>query len=238
MLLADTCAKESLTAACLSGDIILARSILGGTASKSKRVRPHRVAQHTAHGTRTGLTTPNTLPVRSAARFAPSCSRDVAHESRSAEAEALAWASVHGGGGAARPRGAPRRGHTRGGGGGSREQNWEGWGVAPPAARARSARSAQLGDDEGDHAARSASRGQEPTPSPLSTRVEDRDEPAAQARPGWRIETSLRRKGVRGGGSGRACGAKPSGVESRDKPAARQCARGTRGRGGCTGGRA
>ena len=102
-------------------------------------------------------------------------SRDVAHESRSAEAEALAWASVHGGGGAARPRGAPRRGHTRGGGGGSREQNWEAWGVAP-AARARSARSAQLGDDEGDHAARSASRGQEPTPSPLSTRVEDRDE--------------------------------------------------------------
>ena len=144
---------------------------------------------------------------RSAARFAPSCSRDVAHESRSAEAEALAWASVHGGGGAARPRGAPRRGHTRGGGGGSREQNWEGWGVAPPAARARSARSAQLGDDEGDHAARSASRGQEPTPSPLSTRVEDRDEPAAQGRPGWRIETSLRRKAVRGGGSRRACGA-------------------------------
>ena len=39
-------------------------------------------------------------------------------------------------------------------------------------------------------------------------RVEDRDEPAAQARPGWRIETSLRRKGVRGGGSRRACGAK------------------------------
>ena len=72
----------------------------------------------------------------------------------------------------------------------------------------RSARSAQLGDDEGDHAARSASRGQEPTPSPLSTRVEDRDEPAAQWRPGWMIETSLRRKGVRGGGSRRACGAK------------------------------
>ena len=71
----------------------------------------------------------------------------------------------------------------------------------------RSARSAQLGDDEGDHAARSASRGQEPTPSPLSTRVEDRDEPAAQGRPGWRIETSLRRKAVRGGGSRRACGA-------------------------------
>ena len=57
----------------------------------------------------------------------------------------------------------------------------------------RSARSAQLGDDEGDHAARSASRGQEPTPS---------------SPPGRRIETSLRRKGVRGGGSGRACGAK------------------------------
>ena len=45
-----------------------------------------------------------------------------------------------------------------------------------PATRPQSARSAQLGDDEGDHAARSASRGQEPTPSPLSTRVEDRDE--------------------------------------------------------------
>ena len=77
----------------------------------------------------------------------------------------------------------------------------------------RSARSAQLGDDEGDHAARSASRGQEPTPS---------------SPPGRRIETSLRRKGVRGGGSGRACGAKPSGVEDRDEPAARQCARGKR----------
>ena len=37
--------------------------------------------------------------------------------------------------------------------------------------------------------------------------VEDRDEPAAQGRPGWRIETSLRRKTVRGGGSRRACGA-------------------------------
>ena len=48
-----------------------------------------------------------------------SCSR----KSRSAEAEALAWASVHGGGGAARPRGAPRGGHARGGGGGSREQD-------------------------------------------------------------------------------------------------------------------
>ena len=63
--------------------------------------------------------------------------------------------------GRARPRGAPRGGHARGGGGGSREQNWEGWGVAP-AARARSARRAQLGDDEGGHAARSASRGQWP----------------------------------------------------------------------------
>ena len=97
----------------------------------------------------------------------------------------------------------------------------------------RSARSAQLGDDEGDHAARSASRGQEPTPSPLSTRVEDRDEPAAQTRPGWRIETSLRRKGVRGGGSRRACGAKPSGVEDRDEPAARQCVPAARGSCGC-----
>ena len=96
--------------------------------------------------------------------------------------------------GRARPRGAPRRGHARGGGGGSCERDGEAWGVAP-AARARSARSAQLGDDEDDHAARSASRGQEPTPSPLSTReAEDRDEPAAQGRPGWRIETSLRRK--------------------------------------------
>ena len=56
---------------------------------------------------------PVRAPVRSAARFAPSCSRDVAHESRSAEAEALAWASVHGGGGAARPRGAPRAEGTR-----------------------------------------------------------------------------------------------------------------------------
>ena len=56
---------------------------------------------------------PVRAPVRSAARFAPSCSRDVAHKSRSAEAEALAWASVHGGGGAARPRGAPRAEGTR-----------------------------------------------------------------------------------------------------------------------------
>ena len=56
---------------------------------------------------------PVRAPVRSAARFAPSCSRDVAHKNRSAEAEALAWASVHGGGGAARPRGAPRAEGTR-----------------------------------------------------------------------------------------------------------------------------
>ena len=69
-------------------------------------------------------------------------------------------------------RGAARGGHARGGGGGSCERDGKAWGVAP-AARARSARSAQLGDDEDDHAARSASRGQEPTPSPLSTRVED-----------------------------------------------------------------
>ena len=71
----------------------------------------------------------------------------------------------------------------------------------------RSARSAQLGDDEGDHAARSASRGQEPTPS---------------SPPGRRIETSLRRKRVRGGGSRRACGARASGVEDRDEPAAQK----------------
>ena len=83
--------------------------------------------------------------------------------------------------GRARPGGAPRGGHARGGGGGSRERDGEAWGVTP-AARARSARSAQLGDDEGDHAARSASRGQEPTPS---------------SPPGRRIETSLRRKRVR-----------------------------------------
>ena len=75
----------------------------------------------------------------------------------------------------------------------------------------RSARSAQLGDDEGDHAARSASRGQEPTPS---------------SPPGRRIETSLRRKGVRGGGSGRACGAKAvrgGGSRRASQPAARHC---------------
>ena len=126
MLLADTCAEGSLTAA--KGDInsrsilgdrttksnLTSRSILGDRTTKSRhKVRPHRVARHTAHGIRTGLTTPNTLPVRSAARFAPSCSRDVAHESRSGEAEALAWARVHGGGGAARPRGAPRAEGTR-----------------------------------------------------------------------------------------------------------------------------
>ena len=100
----------------------------------------------------------------------------------------------------------------------------------------RSARSAQLGDDEGDHAARSASRGQEPTPS---------------SPPGRRIETSLRRKRVRGGGSRRACGARASGVEDRDEPAAqsrpgwspetslrRASVPAARGSGGCTGGRA
>ena len=109
--------------------------------------------------------------------------------------------------GHARPRGAPRGGHARGGGGGSRERDWEARGVAP-AARARSARSAQLGDDEGDHAARSASRGQEPTPS---------------SPPGRRIETSLRRKGVRGGGSGRACGAKAKAVRGGGSRRASAC---------------
>ena len=37
---------------------------------------------------------------------------------------------------------------------------------------------------------------------------------------GRRIETSLRRKRVRDGGSRRACGARASGVEDRDEPAA------------------
>ena len=87
--------------------------------------------------------------------------------------------------GRARPRGAPRGGHARGGGGGSRERDWEARGVAP-AARARSARSAQLGDDEGDHAARSASRGQEPTPGARSPPGD-----VQEHRAGWRRATSL-----------------------------------------------
>ena len=61
-----------------------------------------------------------------------------------------------------------------------------------------------------------------------AVRAEGRSPRRARSPPAWRIETSLRRKRVRGGGSRRACGAKPSGVESRDKPAARQCARGKR----------
>ena len=65
-------------------------------------------------------------------------------------------------------------------------------------------------------------------PSRVTCHVKYHAGSGVQGRPGWRIETSLRRKGVRGGGSGRACGAKPSGVEDRDEPAARQCARGKR----------
>jgi len=80
-------------------------------------------------------------------------------------------------------------------------------------------------------------------------RAEGRSPRRARSPPAWRIETSLRRKrvrgggsrracgararsyrsySVRGGGSRRACGAKPSGVEDRDEPAARQCACGKR----------
>ena len=65
-------------------------------------------------------------------------------------------------------------------------------------------------------------------PSRVTCHVKYHAGSGVQGRPGWRIETSLRRKGVRGGGSRRACGAKPSGVEDRDEPAARQCACGKR----------
>ena len=41
-----------------------------------------------------------------------------------------------------------------------------------------------------------------------AVRAEGRSPRRARSPPGWRIETSLRRKGVRGGGSRRACGAK------------------------------
>ena len=82
-----------------------------------------------------------------------------------------------------------------------------------------------------------------------AVRAEGRSPRRARSPPAWRIETSLRRKrvrgggsrracgararsyrsySVRGGGSRRACGAKPSGVEDRDEPAARQCACGKR----------
>ena len=169
-------------------------------------MRPHRVARHTAHGTRTGLTTPNTLPVRSAARFAPSCSRDVAHESRSAEAEALAWASVHGGGGAARGR---EGRHTEG----TRE--------AEEAARASETgrRGAWHLQRVHDRLGARSSAMTKATTQP-AVRAEGRSPRRARSPPAWRIETSLRRKRVRGGGSRRACGARASGVEDRDEPAA------------------
>jgi hypothetical protein len=83
-----------------------------------------------------------------------------------------------------------------------------------------------------------------------AVRAEGRSPRRARSPPAWRrIETRLRRKrvrgggsrracgararsyrsySVRGGGSRRACGAKPSGVEDRDEPAARQCACGKR----------
>ena len=61
-----------------------------------------------------------------------------------------------------------------------------------------------------------------------AVRAEGRSPRRARSPPAWRIETSLRRKRVRGGGSRRACGARASGVEDRDEPAARQCARGKR----------
>ena len=41
-----------------------------------------------------------------------------------------------------------------------------------------------------------------------AVRAEGRSPRRARSPPAWRIETSLRRKGVRGGGSRRACGAK------------------------------
>ena len=59
---------------------------------------------------------------------------------------------MHGGGGAARGwEGRHAEGTREAEEAGTRERDGEAWGVEPPAARARSARSAQLGDDEGDH---------------------------------------------------------------------------------------
>ena len=85
-------------------------------------------------------------------------------------------------------------------------------------------------------------RAQTKTTTQPAVRAEGRSPRRARSPPAWRIETSLRRKRVRGGGSRRACGArasgvedrdepaaqKPSGVEGRDEPAARQCACGKR----------
>ena len=95
--------------------------------------------------------------------------------------------------GRARPGGAPRGGHARGGGGGTRERDGEAWGVEPPAVDDR------LG-------ARSSAMTK--TTTQPAVRAEGRSPRRARSPPAWRIETSLRRKRVRGGGSRRACGAK------------------------------
>ena len=156
----------------------------------------------------------------------PSCSRDVAHESRSAEAEALAWAHVHGGGG------------------GREGRHAEGTREAEEAARAsRTGRGGAWHHLQRVHdrlGVRSSAMTKATTQP--AVRAEGRSPRRARSPPAWRSETSLRRKGVRGGGSRRACGArasgvedrdepaaqKASGVEDRDEPAARQCACGKR----------
>ena len=51
-------------------------------------------------------------------------------------------------------------------------------------------------------------RAQTKTTTQPAVRAEGRSPRRARSPPAWRIETSLRRKGVRGGGSRRACGAK------------------------------
>ena len=189
MLLADTCAEGSLTAACLSGDIILDRFARGDrTKVQKSATSPCCTAHSTRHPDWTHNSEHSSRPVGGEVR-AELQPRRRPREPICRGRGAGVGKRARRGRGRARLGGAPRGGHARGGGGGSRERDWEARGVAP-AARARSARSAQLGDDEGDHAARSASRGQEPTPSPLSTRVEDRDEslcaPSTVARArGW-----------------------------------------------------
>ena len=66
-----------------------------------------------------------------------------------------------------------------------------------------------------------------------AVRAEGRSPRRARSPPAWRIETSLRRKGVRGGGSGRACGAKAvRGGGSRRACGAPVCACGKRERRG------
>ena len=94
--------------------------------------------------------------------------------------------------GRARAGGAPHGGHARGGGGGTRERDGEAWGVEPPAVDGR------LG-------ARSSAMTKATTQP--AVRAEGRSPRRARSPPAWRIETSLRRKAVRGGGSRRACGA-------------------------------